>query len=135
MSKHKKPFIRHFRIYFKNNHPAYIVDEEGNMYVFHRVTHSKTSGGKKNWEKANPLVRGGNKLMYIVKKEMKDNKNKFSPFVLSIKPGIDISYPDIKKAGSTQSHQIDGRATDATSTVIKPNNKTKNKRNKKTGRT
>ena len=28
---------------------------------------------------------------------MKDNKNKFSPFELSIKPGVDISYPDIKK--------------------------------------
>ena len=47
--KHKKPFRRHFRIYLKNNHPAYIVDEEENLYVFHRVTHSKTSGGKKNW--------------------------------------------------------------------------------------
>ena len=44
----KKTFRRHFRIYLKNNHPAYIVDEEGNVYVFHRVTHSKTSGGRKN---------------------------------------------------------------------------------------
>ena len=35
--------------------------------------------------------------MYIVKKEMRDNKNKFSPFELSIKPGVDISYPEIKK--------------------------------------
>ena len=31
--KSKKTFRRHFRIYFKNNHPAYIIDEEGNMYV------------------------------------------------------------------------------------------------------
>ena len=43
-------FRRHFRIYFKNNHPAYIVDEEGNTLLFHRVTHSKTSGGKKTGE-------------------------------------------------------------------------------------
>lgn len=41
-------FKKHFRIYFRNGHPALIVDEEGNMYSFHRVTHSKTSGGKKN---------------------------------------------------------------------------------------
>ena len=55
--KKKKTFRRHFRIYFKNNHPAYIVDEEGNLYVFHRVTHSKSSGGRKNWEiKNNPIV-------------------------------------------------------------------------------
>ena len=44
-----KYFKRHFRIYFKNNHPAYIVDEEGDEYVFHRTTESITSGGKKNW--------------------------------------------------------------------------------------
>ena len=131
MARNKKTFVRHFRIYFKNNHPAYIVDEEGNKYVFHRVTHSKTSGGKKNWQKENPLVRGGTKHMYIVKKEMKDNKNKFSPFELSIKPGVDISYPDIKKTGSTQSHHSDGRATDATSTIIKPKNKKRYKKKQK----
>ena len=125
MAKKKKTFVRHFRIYFKNNHPAYIVDEEGNMYVFHRVTHSKTSGGKKNWEKENPLIRGVDGPMYIVKKEMRDNKNRFSPFKLSVKPGVDVSYPDIKKTGSTQSHHTDGRATDATSKTIKSKKKTK----------
>ena len=46
----KKEFRRHFRIYLKNNYPAYIVDEEGNIYYFQRVTHSKTSGGRKNWK-------------------------------------------------------------------------------------
>ena len=51
MKHDKNTFERHFRIYFRNGHPAYIVDEEGNKYVFHRVTHSKTSGGKKNWKK------------------------------------------------------------------------------------
>ena len=93
----KKQFVRHFRIYFRNGHPAYIVDEDNNLYFFHRVTHSKTSGGKKNWIIENPLLMGGNLPTYIVKKEEKDKKNRFSPFVLEIKPGIDISYPSIKK--------------------------------------
>ena len=102
MAKRKKTFVRHFRIYFRNNHPAYIVDEEGNKYVFHRVTHSKTSGGKKNWKKENPLVMGGDEPAYIVKKEERDKKTRFSPFKLDVKPNFDISYPDIKKAGNLQ---------------------------------
>ena len=57
MKKQIKPFRRHFRLYFKNNHPAFIIDEEGNMYVFHRMTHSKTSGGKKNLPFDNPLKK------------------------------------------------------------------------------
>ncbi len=72
-----KIFERHFRIYFRNGHPAYIVDEEGNNDIFHFVTHSKTSGGKKNWKKKNPLVSGGDKPMYIVKQEQKDSKKSF----------------------------------------------------------
>ena len=95
MSKHKKPFIRHFRIYFKNNHPAYIVDENGDEYIFHRTTHSKTSGGKKTWRKENPLFYGGNLSMHIVKREERDEKGRFSLFKMEIKPGIDISYPEI----------------------------------------
>lgn len=101
-AKQVNVFERHFRIYFKNGHPAYIVDEEGNLYVFHRVTHSKTSGGRKNWKKENPLIVGGEKTTYIVKKEEKDKKNRFSPFILEAKPGVDISYPEIKKAGRSQ---------------------------------
>lgn len=96
MVKNKKTFIRHFRIYFKNNHPAYIVDEEGNLYVFHRVTHSKTSGGKKNWEKKPNPIKGDNKPMRIVKKQEKDSKRRFSYFEIDLKDGVDISYPDIK---------------------------------------
>ncbi len=91
-----KKFRRHFRIYFKNNHPAYIVDEEGNTYVFHRVTHSKTSGGRKNWIiKKNP-IKGDNKTMNIVKKEERDKKARFSMFEIELKNGVDVSYPDIK---------------------------------------
>ena len=96
MVKNIKTFIRHFRIYFKNNHPADIVDEEGNLYVFHRVTHSKTSGGKKNWEKKPNPIKGDNKPMRIVKKQEKDSKNRFSYFEIDLKDGVDISYPDIK---------------------------------------
>ena len=96
MVKNKKTFIRHFRIYFKNNHPAYIVDEEGNLYVFHRVTHSKISGGKKNWEKKPNPIKGDNKPMRIVEKQEKDSKSRFSYFEIDLKDGVDISYPDIK---------------------------------------
>ena len=94
----KKTFRRHFRIYFKNNHPAYIIDEEGNMYVFHRMTHSKTSGGRTNLSFDNPLLRGGDWKIYIVKKEQKDKKSKFSAFELELKPNVDISFPEIKKS-------------------------------------
>ena len=80
MNKSKQLFVRHFRVYFRNGHPAYIIDEEGNKYVFHRVTHSATSSGKKNWKKENPLKSGGNRPMYIVKKEERDKKIKIQPF-------------------------------------------------------
>ena len=97
--KTKKRFKRHFRIYLKNNHPAYIVDEEGDVFVFHRVTHSKTSGGKKNWEKIPNPIRGDNKPMNIIKKEERDKKARFSLFEIELKNGMDVSYPDIKLTG------------------------------------
>ena len=103
MSK-KKPYIeivkfkRHFRIYFKNNHPAYIVGEDGDLYIFHRVTHSKTSGGKKNWKiDPNPLLDFSGKDMHIVKAEQVDQKSRFSPFKLETKKGLDVQYPTIKR--------------------------------------
>ena len=125
MAKKAKTFIRHFRIYFRNNHPAYIVDEEGNKYVFHRVTHSKTSGGRKNWKKKNPLIIGGDRPTYIVKKEERDKKTNFSPFQLDLKPGVDISYPDIKKAGRSQTIVVNNNCS---GTIIKPNKTSKNKK-------
>ena len=124
-------FKRHFRIYFKNNHPAYIVDEEGNTFVFHRVTHSKTSGGKKNWKiKPNP-IKGHNEALYIVKQEKRDLKGRFSLFEIELKDGVDVSYPDIKKAGRTQIHQENDRATITSSTIIKSKHKKKGKKNGK----
>ena len=117
-------FKRHFRIYFRNGHPAYIVDEEGNKYVFHRVTHSKTSGGKKNWKKKNPLVNGNDRPMYIVKKEESDKKTKFSPFVLETKRGADISYEEIKKAGRSQTNVVNNKCPGK---IIKANKRKKYK--------
>ena len=125
----KKTFRRHFRIYLKNNHPAYIVDEEGNVYVFHRVTHSKTSGGRKNWKIENNPIKGHKEPMYIVKQEKRDIKGKFSLFEIELKNGIDVSYPNIKKAGRTQNHQEDERATITSSKNIKSKRKKKGKQN------
>ena len=98
----EKKFVKHFRIYFKNGHPAYIVDEDGNKYVFHRMTHSKTSGHRNNIKINNPLVKGGDEAVYIVKREEKDNKGRFSLFELEIKPGTDVDDLLIKKAGGSQ---------------------------------
>ena len=133
MDKKQKKFIRHFRIYFKNNHPAYIVDEEGNMFVFHRATHSKTSGGKKNWSFDNPLLRGGDGKLYIVKKEQKDKKSKFSAFELELKKDADISYPKIKKVGEitsdTGNHHTTSRSRYESGIDIKTKNPRKGKKN------
>ena len=98
----EKKFKKHFRIYFRNGHPAYIVDEDGNTYVFHRVTHSKTSGGRNNIKIDNPLVNGGDQATYIVKRVEKDKKGRFSLFELELKPGVDIDNLLIKKAGGSQ---------------------------------
>lgn len=125
----RKRFVRHFRIYLKNNHPAYIVDEEGNVFVFHRVTHSKTSGGKKNWKIENNPIKGHNEPMYIVKQEKRDIKGRFSLFEIELKNGVDVSYPEIKKAGRTQMHQEDDRATITSGTNIKSKRLKKGKKN------
>lgn len=94
----KSMFKRHFRVYLVNNHPAYIVDEEGNKYVFHRVTKSKTSGGKKNWKlEVNPL-ENCEFTSYVIKQEQKDKKGRFSKRILPTKKKVDISYPWIKRA-------------------------------------
>ena len=91
-------FKRHFRVYLINNHPAYIVDEEGKEYVFHRMTKSKTSGGRDNWKlNVNPL-KHCYFTCYIVKKEEIANKGRFSKEKLKVKKGVDLSMPWIKKA-------------------------------------
>ena len=73
------------------------MDEEGDKYIFHRVTHSKTSGGKKNWPiKPNPLLGGGDETIYIVKIEQIEKKGRFSLFELSVKKNKRINYSFIK---------------------------------------
>lgn len=130
MKKKPNTFKRHFRIYFKNNHPAYIVDEEGNLYIFHRVTHSKTSGSRKNWKIDENPILGHQEAMYIVKQEQKDAKRRFSMFEIELKKGIDVSYPEIKKAGSLQTDN--GHTRYESSTIIKSKaNHKNNKKNKK----
>ena len=120
--------MRHFRIYLKNNHPAYIVDEEGNLYVFHRVTHSKTSGGRKNWKIDPNPIRGQVTPMYIVKQEKRDLKGRFSLFEIELKKDADVRYLGIKKARRTQNHHNDERATISSGKIIKSNNDEKHKK-------
>lgn len=120
-TKKKKQFRRRFRIYFKNNHPAYIIDEEGNMFVFHKVTHSKTSGGRKNWKIDRNPIKGQKGAMYIVKSEKRDLKGRFSLFEIELKNGVVIDFPYIKKTGRTQIHHNDERATISSSNNIKSN--------------
>lgn len=70
-------FKKHFRLYLVSGHPAYIIDEEGEYYYFHRVTSSPKSGHHKNW-KVDPNPDPSRKTpMYIVKMEQKDKKSKF----------------------------------------------------------
>lgn len=87
-------FKRHFRVYLVNNHPAYIVGEEKNKFAFHRVTSSKTSGGKKNWKVSPNPDKTKKTPMYIVKKEQKAEKRKFSKFKLNWK----LKKDSIKRA-------------------------------------
>ena len=91
-------FKRHFRVYLINNHPAYIIDQEGNQYVFHRMTESRSSGGRNNWKmKVNP-VENCYFTCYMVRREQKADKARFSKQKLRTKKGVDISYPWIKRA-------------------------------------
>lgn len=73
MSKFKK----HFRIYLVSGHPAYIVDEEGNYYYFHRVTSSPKSGHHKNIEIDPNPDSSRDTPMYIVKNGTKRQKGSF----------------------------------------------------------
>ena len=87
-------FKKHFRIYLVCGHPAYIVDEEGNYYYFHRVTSFPKSGHHKNWKiEPNPDVRRDTP-MYIVKTEQKDKKTRFGK---KLKYNIDITFIKKKK--------------------------------------
>ena len=81
------------------------------MYVFHRVTHSKTSGGRNNIEIENPLLRSKEKTSYIVKREEKDKKGRFSLFELELKLGVNANDLKIKKAGGSQTSVVNNVTT------------------------
>ena len=71
-------FKKHFRIYFKSGHPAYIIDEEGKYYYFHRVTSAPKSGHHSNWKIDPNPDPTRETAMYIVHNEQKDLKTNFS---------------------------------------------------------
>ena len=72
-----KGFERHFRKYKKSGHPAYIVDEENEDFIFHRVTSSEKSGHHKNWKVEPNPDKNKKTPMYIVKQEQQDRKKHF----------------------------------------------------------
>ena len=110
------------------------------------MTHSKTSGHRNNIKIVNPLVKGDKRTAFIVKREERDNKGRFSLFELEIKPGIDVDNLLIKKAGGSQAIAANNLTTSiddgksktltrksyAPSTSIKPKRKKKGKKNGKT---
>ena len=86
-------FKKHFRIYFKSNHPAYIVGEKGQYFIFHRVTSCPKSGHHNNWKIfPNPNKRKSTP-MYIVKTKQHDKKNRFSK---KLKYNITLNFYKIK---------------------------------------
>ena len=87
----KKDKFPHFRKYFKSNHPALILDEEGDDYRFRRVTSSEFSGHHKNEEISPNPDKTRKTPMYIVKNQQKDKKKRFSTWKYPWK------YPKKKK--------------------------------------
>lgn len=68
---------------------------------------------------------GGQASTYIVKREEIDKKTNFSPFQLELRKGVDISYPEIKKAGRSQTTVVNNNCPGK---IIKPKNAKKNKK-------
>lgn len=123
----KEGFKRHFRIYLVNNHPAYIVDENGDYYVFHRSSHKNKISNKATFEiKKNPIV-GDLRPMYIAKRRQTERKGRFSKNKFPIKKGVNINYEFIdtellnKKTPSKQIYK--NRSTTSGSKIIKPKKK------------
>ena len=52
---------------------------------------------------------------------MLHREKRFSLFEMELKRGVDISYPNIKKAGRTQIYQINGHATLTSGKAIRTN--------------
>ena len=71
-------FHKHFRIYYKSGHPAYIVGETKDSFYFHRVTSSPKSGHHSNWKIYQNPDKRRKTPMFIVHQESKDLKIYFS---------------------------------------------------------
>lgn len=76
--KNKKGYEKHFRKYFKSNHPALIVDEDKTTYDFHRVTSSEFSGRHRNIKVYPNPDKTRKTPMFIVKQKQNDKKERFS---------------------------------------------------------
>ena len=72
-----KKFEKHFRYYFKSNHPVYIIGEKDDCYIFHRITSSPKSGHHRNWKVFPNPDKKRTTPMYIVKVEQIDKKKRF----------------------------------------------------------
>lgn len=66
--------------------------------MFHRMTKSKTSGGKNNWKIEPNPIKDCYFTFCMIKKEETANKRKFSKEKVKIKKGRDASFPGIKRA-------------------------------------
>lgn len=81
-------FKKHFRIYYKSQHPAYIVGETNDSFYFHRVTSSPKSGHHTNWKIVPNPDKRRKTPMYIVHQQSIDLKTYFSnklPYNAAIK--------------------------------------------------
>ena len=65
--------------------------------------------------------------MYIVKQEQRDSKNRFSSRKLDVRTNVDISYPDIKKAGDLQTSNSRNNSESGKIIKTKKNKKSKQK--------
>ena len=70
-------FNKHFRFYFKSNHPAYIIGEKGEYFIFHRVTSSPKSGHHTNLKIFPNPDKTKKTPMFIVKTPQMDKKKRF----------------------------------------------------------
>ena len=82
-------FEKHFRFYFKSNHPVYIVGEVGDCFIFHRVTSSPESGHHNNLKIFPNPDKRKKTPMYIVKTEQFDKKKRFGK---KMKYNINIKF-------------------------------------------
>ena len=123
----KKGFKRHFRIYLVNNHPAYIVDENGDYYVFHRSSHKNKISNKATFEIKKNLIVGDLRPMYIAKRRQTEKKGDFQKINYQLRMALILTMNLLiqswlnKKTPSKQIYK--NRSTTSGSKIIKPKKK------------